>query len=189
MSFGKLTPRAVRWAPLGAPGLEHLALTPMDWGTIAEGIVVGEADGTGYGLVYGLAMDEQWRTRRLDIRSAGAGQVVIESEGDGHWRDGEGKALPHLDGAVDVDIAATPFTNTLPIRRLNLRENETAELRMVYIPMPDLAPIIDEQRYTCLESGHRYLYEAMDGSFSAEIEVDEDGLVLDYPGLFRRLLG
>ena len=33
-----------------------------------------------------------------------------------------------------------------------------------------------------------YLFENLDGSgFSAELPVDEDGLVLDYPDLFRRV--
>ena len=59
---------------------------------------------------------------------------------------------------------------------------------MVYIPMPSLTPVIDEQRYTCIEPGRRYLYEAVDRTFSAELEVDEDGLVVDYPTLFRRLV-
>lgn len=189
MSFGPLQRRHVRWAPLDTLGIEHLAITPMGGGFVCEGIVVGERGGTPYGLSYGIALDEAWRVRKLDIRSAGQAQLVLESDGDGRWRDGDGHPLPALDGAIDVDIAATPFTNTLPIRRLDLREGQSAELKIVYIPLPSLRPEIDEQRYTCLERGRRYLYEAVDRSFSAELEVDEDGLVIDYPTLFRRLVG
>jgi len=43
---------------------------------------------------------------------------------------------------------------------------------------------VSEQRYTCLERG-LYRFEA--GRFEAELPVDADGLVLDYPGLFRRI--
>ncbi len=33
-----------------------------------------------------------------------------------------------------------------------------------------------------------YLFESLDGSgFRAELSLDEDGLVLDYPDLFRRV--
>jgi hypothetical protein len=46
---------------------------------------------------------------------------------------------------------------------------------------------VDRQVYRCLEAETRYRYEAFDGSFSADITVDDDGLVVDYPPLFHRL--
>ena len=46
----------------------------------------------------------------------------------------------------------------------------------------------DRQRYTCLEPDRRYRYESLDRDFTREIEVDDDGLVVTYPGLFRRVL-
>jgi hypothetical protein len=47
--------------------------------------------------------------------------------------------------------------------------------------------VIDPQRYTCLEPRRRYRYAALDIDFVREIAVDADGLVVTYPGLFRRL--
>ncbi len=47
--------------------------------------------------------------------------------------------------------------------------------------------------WTCLEatsSGGRYRYESLEhgvSRFTAELSADQDGLVLDYPGLFRRV--
>jgi len=58
---------------------------------------------------------------------------------------------------------------------------------MVYIPFDTLEPFVDGQLYTCLVPASHYLYEAEDGAFSAELPVDEDGLVTDYPTLFKRL--
>ena len=46
----------------------------------------------------------------------------------------------------------------------------------------------DPQRYTCLAPLKRYRYESIDSDFTREIEVDSRGLVVTYPGLFRRLL-
>ena len=48
------------------------------------------------------------------------------------------------------------------------------------------------QRYTCLERGeydgrYRYEDEGLFQGFTADLSVDADGLVLDYPGLFRRI--
>ncbi|HGJ9124583.1 TPA: putative glycolipid-binding domain-containing protein, partial [Pseudomonas aeruginosa] len=43
------------------------------------------------------------------------------------------------------------------------------------------------QAYTRLDASH-YLYENLEGSaFKAVLLVDEQGLVIDYPGLFQRL--
>ena len=37
---------------------------------------------------------------------------------------------------IDVDISATPFTNTLPIRRLGLQPGEFAELDVAFVDAP-----------------------------------------------------
>jgi hypothetical protein len=64
---------------------------------------------------------------------------------------------------------------------------------MVYISIPQMQVAAVEQRYTCLEKtteGGRYLYESLEDGvsvFTAELPVDVDGLVGDYPGLFRRV--
>jgi hypothetical protein len=43
------------------------------------------------------------------------------------------------------------------------------------------------QAYTCIEPNRRYRFEGLDTGFTAEIAVDDDGLVTDYPGLFERI--
>ena len=63
-----------------------------------------------------------------------------------------------------------------------------SQLRMVYVPFDTFEPIVDGQTYTCIEPGRRFLYEAADRSFSAELSIDGDGLVTDYPSLFERML-
>jgi uncharacterized protein len=85
---------------------------------------------------------------------------------------------------MDIDFAATPFTNTLPVRRLDLQPGESAEIAVAYIDAHSLGVMPIRQRYTCLESGAdggRYRFEALpyaalpDG-FSAELSVDAMGL-------------
>jgi hypothetical protein len=44
--------------------------------------------------------------------------------------------MPQLGGAIDIDISITPFTNTLAIRRLNLRRGQSEEIIAVYIRVP-----------------------------------------------------
>ena len=85
----------------------------------------------------------------------------------------------------------TPFTNSLPIRRLDLAAGEIADLRVVYLPLPELAPRPAEQSYACLRplgpSGGLYRYQSRTSGFSADLAVDSGGFVVDYPDSFRRI--
>ena len=169
-------------------GLEHLDLAPEDGAIVADGVVIGSRGGVPYGTRYRLVCDAGWVTRRLDIAATDGRGLALRADGAGNWSDGDGRALPELDGAIDIDLAGSPFTNTPPIRRLaRLAEGEAVEFRMAYIPFDTFRPTIDEQRYRCREPGRLYHYEAIDRSFAADLPVDEDGLVTDYPGLFTRL--
>jgi hypothetical protein len=59
---------------------------------------------------------------------------------------------------------------------------------MAWVFAPDLTVSPQPQAYTQL-ADRLYLFESLVGSgFSAELPVDEDGIVLDYPGLFRRVV-
>lgn len=105
--------------------------------------------------------------------------LILEHDGHGSWAD-----RPELDGCLEVDISITPLTNTLPIRRLGLEPGESREIRAVYIELPRLSVSVMPQRYTRL--GER-LYRYQSEGFQADLSVDEHGLVVDYPGLWRRL--
>jgi hypothetical protein len=118
----------------------------------------------------------------------GTRKVEIAGDGNGNWSDASGKPVRKLAGAIDIDLSVTPFTNTLPIRRLNLRSGASADIVAVYIVAPALTLATDPQRYTCLEPRKLYRYESLDSDFTRDIEVDDHALVVTYPGLFRRLL-
>ena len=60
------------------------------------------------------------------------------------------------------------------------------DLIAAWVSVPDLRVQPDGQRYTAA-GANRIRYDALDGSFSAMITVDEDGLVIDYPGIARRV--
>ena len=89
-------------------------------------------------------------------------------------------------GCYDIDLACTPFTNTLPIRRLPLHEGDSAELPVVYVDPETLEVRPVTQRYT-RTAGHTWRYESVDTGYVTTFEVDEHGLVLDYPDEFRRV--
>jgi hypothetical protein len=180
---------AARWQNWAGKGLEHLVLKDGDKGWLAESLVIGDADDERFAIEYTVECDREWRTMKVAARLVGAGRgVMLSGDGAGKWRDEAGQPLPALNGAIDVDITATPFTNTLPIHRLGLEAGQSADIVVAYIDVPSLNVTADPQRYTCLEPMRRYRFESQGGDFVREIEVDEYGLVVLYPDLFRRVL-
>jgi uncharacterized protein len=178
----------VRWRDWSGQGLQHLVLREAVHGIVAEAVVIAEEEGHRFAAHFAVTCDWSWRTRTVEAHVVGdERRIALASDGAGHWRDGNGQLLPELDGAIDTDLTVTPYTNTLPIRRLDLRAGQSVELRMAYVVFPELAITASPQRYTCLEPMRRYRYESLDGDFTREIEVDAQGLVVTYPGLFQRL--
>lgn len=177
-----------RWQDWSGEGLEHLVLRGESDGWRAESLVIGDADGERFAVQYTVVCDRDWRTALFEVNVVGSGRsVLLTGDGAGNWQDGTRK-LPELNDAIDVDITATPFTNTLPIRRLRLAAGQSADIIAAYIDVPSLEVTTDPQRYTCLEPMRRYRFESQGGEFVREIDLDEHGLVVLYPGLFKRVL-
>ena len=186
-------PRTVCWIPLWndaqpGVGIEHLLLCDGR----ADGVVIAVDEEAGpFRLTYRLDWDESWRLREatlslVDDEGGAFRSMRLRSDGDGHWQDGEGRALVELDGCLDIDIWPTPFTNSFPIRRMPLAIGERREFRMAWVDGTALTVRPQAQAYTRLDE-RLYRFESLNGSgFEAELPVDEDLLVLDYPGLFRR---
>jgi hypothetical protein len=184
--------RSIMWVPWQGPGLEQLQLTQYDGGMLADGVIIGVADDQPFRARYTIQCDAGWSVRevRIDMLDESNRRLDLTSDGAGHWSDSAGAPLPGLVGCFDIDISATPFTNTLPIRRLGLAPGTAADINVVFIDLPELIAQPARQRYTCLATavrGGRYRFEALAGAFVAELPTDADGLVEDYPGLFRRV--
>jgi uncharacterized protein len=177
-----------RWQEWSGKGLQHLVLTESAEDIAIDAAVIGSEEEFPFAARFRILCDGAWRVRKVEASVIGdARRIELASDGAGHWRDGAGAALPHLEGAVDVDLPITPFTNTLPIRRLGLSTCQSADIRVAYIRLPEFTVETDPQRYICLEAGRRYRYESLDSDFVREIDIDADGLVVTYPGLFRRV--
>lgn len=189
--FRSLPLKTVRWRPLEGEGLEHLTIAPIDADGAAiraESVVIGDRGNKPYGVRYRIDCDVRWRVLSFLVETMAGERLALKSDGNGNWQTADGAPLPAYDGCIDIDLAGTPFTNTLPIRRLGLAPKDgTVNLTMLYIPFDTFEPFPDGQNYTCLEEDRLYRYEANDRSFAADLPVDEDGLVTDYPTLFKRL--
>ena len=169
----------VLWVALEDRGFEHLLLSTSPT-IIADGIIVRDNDGTSYRAHYTIECDPVWRVRHVAITG-----MTLTSDGEGHWLDASGNPLPALDGCFDVDILASPFTNTLAIRRLQLDVGASATIDIVFIDPRDGQFHRSTQRYTRTHE-RQYHYASLESGFESELPVDDDGLLIEYPGYFRR---
>jgi uncharacterized protein len=95
---------------------------------------------------------------------------------------------PHRDielGDADFfDLGYSPLLNTLPVLRDGLlAQGPARDYVMAFIAVPSLEVTRVEQRYEPL--GDR-LVRFRSGDFTADLEYDEDGFVVRYPGLAIR---
>lgn len=181
------------WSQRDVPGLELLDLETGPRGARFQSAVIDADPAAPFRIAYAIETDVAWRVRRVLVRQLGgdARTQELRADGAGRWTDGAGATIAHLDGCVDVDLTATPATNTLPIRRLALHSGDAAEIAVAWVQFPDLTVRHSRQRYTCLvpyQDGHgRYRYEGLESGFAVELPVDANGIVQDYGDIWQRL--
>jgi uncharacterized protein len=180
--------RVVVWKNLLLDGRDYCALWYTAEGWLLKGTVVGILEDRRPMLAkYEIHCDDNWRTHQVRVERTIGNDVKTLSlsvEKRGVWRS-SGRELREAEGCVDVDLALTPATNTLPIRRLDLPVGGTESVVAAWVKLPDLAVQRLPQRYTRLTKS-TYRYESNTG-FSAEIAVDDLGLVTAYPGGWERI--
>ncbi len=159
---------------------------------LAEGHTAAVEAEEAWAVHYVIALDERGTTRRAGVTGhspAGRNGRELQADGAGRWWI-DGQPAPQLDGCLDVDLESSCLTNAFPVNRLALEIGQTAEAPAAYVRAPHLRVERLEQRYTRLDDaprGHRYHYEAPVFGFECELVYDRSALVLDYPGIGRRL--
>jgi hypothetical protein len=185
------------WEWLDRPGLECARVELGRDTIVASGLVVSVIDQKPLRLAYALTCDSTWLFRKATIEVQTDGALLTRQiELNGATWTVDGRARADLEGCIDIDIMASPITNTLPVRRLTWRTGEARQLKMAYIRVPDLEVMPLLQRYTRLDdssassadpSSQRFNYLAVASGFSANVDVDHLGFVLHYPPNWRRL--
>ncbi len=180
--------RTVVWKNLLLDGTDYCALWHTDEGWLLKGAVIGVLKDQRPTLAnYEIHCDEKWLTHRVEIERTIGNDVKnlsLTVESRGVWR-GSGQEFCEIQGCEDVDLAVTAATNTLAIKRLNLQVGGSESIVAAWVKFPELTVEPLSQRYTRLTK-NAYRYESTTG-FSAEIVVDDLGLVSAYPGGWERI--
>lgn len=164
--------RIVAWKAWEGFGSELLELSEDDRGVRAVGTLIRQWPAGPMCVDYEVRCDRSWRFISAEVALRGIEKRSLR--------------IDDLGRCSDLDISACAFTNTLPIRRLSLAAGESATLSVAFVSIADLRVETVRQRYTRLAT-LQYRYEGLDSGFTAEITVDEDGLVVEYPQLCRRI--
>ena len=178
--------KETRWRRLDEPGSETARLIQNEGEWILEGRVEFGVGVTRGHIEYRVECSDGWLTRRVSLTGRLDGREVahrLEADAAREWCF-DGRLAPEVSGCEDVDLSFSPVTNLLPIRRLALAPGQAAMVRSAWVLLPDfrLEPL--EQEYRRL-SASRVAYSAPSTGYQAELEVDEVGLVVQYPGLWE----
>ena len=201
-------PKSRFWHRVDTAGAEH-AVVDDQRGLYARGVAMA-ASPIPYTCRYDLVTDDGWATARVEVSAEGAGwlRTVRLERAAGRWRVTTAEqgdldraltearhpraGLPGMEeparlaAAIDVDLGASPLFNTLPIRRLGLlgaAPGTERAITVAWVLVPSLEVVAGEQTYTALGEG-RIGFRSR--TFTAEITVDPDGYVVNYPGLAER---
>jgi uncharacterized protein len=172
-------------------------------GLSASGIQLG-AEPMPFRVDYRLEAPRDYVTSELELTAGAEGwsrRLLLTHDGSGGWRSqvtdtGDvpggrwGGELPDLSEARDIDIENSPLTNTMPILREGFATGGSADFVMAFVRMPTLRVEASPQRYEhvrATDAGSVVRYISRDGEFTADLELDPDGLLVHYPRLARRV--
>ncbi|WP_416150314.1 putative glycolipid-binding domain-containing protein [Salipaludibacillus sp. HK11] len=171
-------------------GCEYLALETKDGNTMtAQGrvIYIEANQPIAHNVDYTIELDANWITKKLSIKVDNLSNLELIADGKGNWFNTDGELIHRLKGAIDIDISCTPFSNSLPINRMDWKNNQREYFEMVYIAVPSLEmkKVTQSYEYVNGEGEWRYFnYRCYD--YETTICVDENGLVVNYPDVFSR---
>lgn len=141
---------------------------------------------------YDLVTDESGATKRLSLTVTLAQrerQLSIARDEENMWlvQDHQNQARrAAYNGALDVDVVFSPFFNALPIRRTGLHHRAAAvSLPVVYVRVPDLT--VEPVTISYASAGPGQPIKLDSPVADTSITVDDDGFILDYPGLAERI--
>jgi len=177
---------AIVWRSIFLKGHEYCRVLHDERFNYLIGTAVFSKDHRPTRLDYSIKCDEQWRSLSATVSGWLGDQGVdiwIEVKNGGGWFINDEEQVS-LEGCVDVDLNFSPSTNLLPIRRLNLKVGESAEVNAAWLRFPSFKAEPLKQTYRRIDE-NTYRYESGGGTFMKDLKVNSVGLVTSYPGIWE----
>lgn len=172
--------KTLRWRGLAPVTMEHCHIVANGRDTRVRGTIITPD----YGLFYRVKLDDAGHVRTAKVERTDGKMLELFSDGMGNWSDDRAEPLSALRTCIDIDLWPTPLTNSLPIWRGDWLDNRPQKFAMAWIDGDEMTVRRDDQTYTRLDATH-FRFQGAQG-FERVLEVDDDGLVVTYPGLFER---
>lgn len=177
----------ILWSGIEYYSLENCIVDSVN-GITVNSTIVGLYKEQIYRVEYLLKLNQSWETSYCYLEAQFNNDVKkFAFEKTHHKWSLNGAYLATFDGCTDVDISLTPFTNSLPINRLHLNVGQEETIDVIHIDILEDNIKHVQQKYRRL-SHDVWKYQNIPTDFEAEIKVDDDGFVIDYPQLFTRTL-
>jgi uncharacterized protein len=185
-----LRTRALIWRRVFDNGsIEFATVSQVADGFLLTGTILAVHEGEPLEVKYRIECRPDWRTRLVRVeqrRSLEHSALEISQDDQTKWSAEGAGSIDSLNGCLEVDLELSPITNTLPINRLKLDIGQRAEIAAAWIRFPSLEIVRANQSYERLKA-NTYQYRSLASGFTADIEVDEDGLPIRYKGIWERI--
>jgi len=185
-------PAILTWRAHDVPRMESVRVQLSGNRIKAYGRIVAAATPShpAFSASYDLVTDEGGATKRLSLTvtlGERPRQLSIARDEENIWmvQDHSNQTKrSEFEGALDVDVVFSPLFNALPIRRTGVYKTAgSISLPVVYVRLPDLSVELETITYSNSDAG----FKLNSPVANTTITVDDDGFILDYPGLATRI--
>lgn len=180
---------SVLWRCIDKAGHDFCRLGRDPSGWRVEGVSVFLQDFQPAMLSYSVECNPRWETVsgrvRGSIGSQNANYAITRQ--NGIWTL-NGAPVESLDDLVDLDLSFTPATNLIQIRRISLPENEIVEAPVAWFDV--LSGTLTRLPQIYQRRSERLIwYEAPTVGYRGLLELDVNGFISHYPGLWKMETG
>ena len=106
--------------------------------------LIGQNEEVPFGVAYELNIELGWIVSTAIFQRDGRqASSILHHDGKGNWAGRPAVSeLRHLAGCIDIDISRTPFTNTLPMRRVAFEPNVPQRFDMAWVPLDTMTSVV-----------------------------------------------
>jgi hypothetical protein len=182
MSTSSIDP--IIWKGLYYDTLEYTTIMNGDEITV-NGLIAGTAEGKNICFKYEIILSSNWEFVFVRISDNNNTIFKLTKDESNRWIQNS-EEIPEWDSYEYIDINLTPFTNSLPINHLDIDINTAKNIKVLYINLLTMEINPSTQCYTKLDDA-TYRYLNVDSGFERILQVDQKGIVINYPRIWRRI--